>query len=512
MTDEIPGNSLLGGLLEKWQRRKFLIVSCALLVFSAAAGYVLAMPSLYKSTTTMLFGQENISESLVRENVSNELELRLGLVTQAVLSRDQLQEVIDAFDLYADLRMEATAEAVIRRIRQDIDIEQTAATQPQWGQNSAYTVSISYQAWNPQLAADVTNEIAARFQAENERLHIGQAARTTEFIKAQLEDARARFSAEEQRVNEFRDAHMGQLPEQEAINLATLERLNSTLRQQAEKETQLVARRNDLLFGVNGQTPATGAAGLTGGMRLTRLEQELAELKQDHTDSYPGVIRLEQDIAQLKLELEDEKNTRPASGARPQTGSPAAIDQELATLRREQAATKASIQELVDRIADMPRTEQELTHLAYEHDAAREAYLSLQKLYQEARLAESLVIQQNRQFKILEMAIPPDYPEAPNQASLLVMSLMLAMGLAGGAGLLAEQLDKSFHSSAALRQLTTIPVLAVVPNIRTTADRARSLTKTLLISALLIVGIVALNSWSNYAGSNAHQVVWSLAE
>ncbi|MEY4642635.1 MAG: hypothetical protein RLZZ227_2629, partial [Pseudomonadota bacterium] len=456
MTEEIPSNAVLGGLFEKWRRRRFLIIGCMLLCLSAGVGFVLGLPSLYRSTTTILFGQDSISTSLVRENATNELELRLGLVTQAVLSRTQLQEVMDAFDLYAQMRVESPPEAVIRRFRQDVTIEQKATTQPQYGQNSTYSVSISYQAWNPELAAEVANDLAARFKAENERLQVEQAERTTEFLRDQLEDAKARFSAEEKRVNEFRNAHMGKLPEQQAINLGTLERLNSALRLQAEKEMQLLGRRNELLFGGNRENQANSSAGaLTGTLRLARLERELAEMKQEYTPNYPGVVRLEQEVAQLKLELAAQ-----GGGSQPvetrQTSSPAEIDLELAEVKKKEQSIQLAIDEMMSRLSDMPRIEQQLIHFAYEHDAAREAYLSLQKLYQEARLAESLGIQQNQQFRILEMAIPPDYATAPDTTKLLLMAFMLAVGVAGGAGLLAEHFDRSFHSSDALRRFTNI--------------------------------------------------------
>jgi hypothetical protein len=47
------------------------------------------------------------------------------------------------------------------------------------------------------------------------------------------------------------------------------------------------------------------------------------------------------------------------------------------------------------------------------------------------------------------------------------MSLVLSLGLAGGALMLAEMLDTSFHSVDELRQFTIIPVLVSVPKIVT---------------------------------------------
>ena len=53
------------------------------------------------------------------------------------------------------------------------------------------------------------------------------------------------------------------------------------------------------------------------------------------------------------------------------------------------------------------------------------------------------------------------------------MSLVLSLGLAGGALMLAEMLDTSFHSADELRDFTIVPVLVSIPRIVTEADRQR---------------------------------------
>lgn len=516
MREEVLTNSsFVEALLEKWRRRKWLLICCFLLVFCSMTSFVLALPSLYTSSTTLLFGQEGISESLVMERTPNELELRLGTITQAVLSRSQLQEVIDEFDLYANMRLKASPEAVIKRLRKDINIEQRAATQPQWGQNSTYSITIAYQSWDPELAADVVNNLATRFKTENERVRTGQAVRTTQFIRTQMEEARTRLSEEENRINEFKNAHMGELPEQQSINLATLERLNTELRLKGEQQIQLSARRNELLFGNNANGEDNALAGLTGSLRLDRLEHDLAELKKRYTPSYPDVIRLEKEIGELKLELAASDlaaGTDPDAAQRQKLQNPVEIDLELATLKQEEIAIQTTIDELVTRIEDTPFIDQQLKRLAYDYDTAREDYLALQKQFQNARLAESLELQQNEQFKVLEAAIPGDFPTAPNQKRLMFLVLVLATGLAGGAGLFAEQVDTSFHSNADIRRFTRIPVLAVINNIQTSADRWRLTLRYVLRGIMLVIGILLLVFYSQVAGSSAQQIVWMLAE
>src|SRR3989338_1457282 len=87
-----------------WSRRRWLAMGVFATSFSAAVPLVTALPSLYRSTATVLVKQEQVSETFVRSSITGELEPRLHTITQEVLSRARLQELIISFDLYPDLR------------------------------------------------------------------------------------------------------------------------------------------------------------------------------------------------------------------------------------------------------------------------------------------------------------------------------------------------------------------------------------------------------------------------
>lgn len=516
MTEDIVQNSIFETLFDKWRRRKWLIVICFFSVFGAITSLVLALPPLYKSSTTILFGQDSIVESYIRETVPNELELRLGIVRQAVMSRAQLQDVIDSFALYPELRTRASPESVINRFRKDIDIQQRASTQPQWGQNSNFIITISYQGWDPELTARVANDLAARYEAETERIRTSQATRTTEFILEQLTAAKTEFEIQESRINDFKNAHMGELPEQQQINLATLERLNSELRLNGEKQIQLLNYRDDLIFGTGTGSQSEGAIGLTGTLRLDRLKRDLTDLQLRYTENYPGVIRLKKEISDLELELASEPDlinsgNLQQTSLQQQRRDPVQIDMELNNLKQGEAILRENILELVTRIEDTPRIDQQLRRFANDYETTREEYLSLQKSLQEARLAESLEIQQNQQVKILEMAIPIDFPVAPNKLRLIVMGLMAAIGIAGAAVLLTEQMDKSFHSISDIRRFTRVPVLANISEIHSAGEKWMITMRSILGLILVIAFVVALSWFSYLFGESGQQLVWAIS-
>ena len=503
MVAEIERIPMIDRALDQWRRRKWLFIVCFLSVFTVAVCLIAALPPLYRASTTILFTQDDIAESLLKTGATNELELRLGAIRQAVMSRTQLQEVIDAFDLYAPMKGGASPESVINRLRKDIRIDQQASTEPQWGQHSTYAITIGYQDWDPDRVAPVANELAARFMGENERIRTGQAARKTEFVSEELAAAKTRFEAEERRINDFKNAHMGELPEQQAFNMATLDRLNSELRLNGERQVHLLERRDGAVSGAGESGAGIGVTGLTGSRRLEWLKRDLAERETRFTANHPDIIRLKAEIDKVQGDLQgDSQRLRQ---------DPADLEGELRALRREEASLRAAIAGLVQTLEGTPRIQQELARFAYEYETAGDEYLAMQKHYQDAYLAESLETRENQQVKIIEMAIPPDGPVAPDRPRLIFLGFMLAIGFAAVALFLVEKLDRSFHSIAEIRRFTTLPVLASIPRVWTPGDEWRSRARFGLLSAIVVAGLLVMAGCSYYAGTQAEQLVLAIS-
>jgi uncharacterized protein involved in exopolysaccharide biosynthesis len=184
-----------------WARRKWLAVFAFAVPFSAAVSLIVAMPDLYRAHATVLVKQERMPESVTQSVAGIELESRLQLINQEILSRSRLQELIEHFDLYPELRQRAAPEVVIKRIRNDIHYQPKEIVQP-WGQKATVAFSLSYQSWDPNTAAEVTNTLASLYIEENEKLRRRQEAGTQVFdtvdqleeLERQLAALRTRFS------------------------------------------------------------------------------------------------------------------------------------------------------------------------------------------------------------------------------------------------------------------------------------------------------------------------------
>src|SRR5437899_12771868 len=106
-----------------WHRRKWLAILVFTAPFAMTVTLVSVLPNLYRSTATLLVERPQVSETFVKSSVTSELETRLHTISQEILSRSQLQELITRFDLYPEFRIRATPEEVVERMRRDIRIE-----------------------------------------------------------------------------------------------------------------------------------------------------------------------------------------------------------------------------------------------------------------------------------------------------------------------------------------------------------------------------------------------------
>jgi hypothetical protein len=119
--------------------------------------------------------------------------------------------------------------------------------------------------------------------------------------------------------------------------------------------------------------------------------------------------------------------------------------------------------------------------------------------------------EQNRQFQVLEPAIPPSAPAAPNRFRIIVMCLILSLGFATALAFMAEQFDTSFHTLQEVRAYTKLPVLGSIARIETTREKFRHAFRNLAIGAGMTACIIVLVIAASNIGESGEQLVWMLA-
>jgi hypothetical protein len=160
------------------------------------------------------------------------------------------------------------------------------------------------------------------------------------------------------------------------------------------------------------------------------------------------------------------------------------------------------------RIENAPRREQEFLEIDRDYESTKDLYRSLLKRHEEAQLAENLEqSQKGEQFRILDPAIPSHEPAAPRRAQLLLTGIILSLGLALGAAVMAEQLDTSFHTLDALRAFVPTPVLVTIPRIVTETDANRWRLRSRVASVATLASLVILFAASSLVARGNEDLV-----
>ena len=493
-------------LMNIWRRRRAVALIVFAAVAAAAVTVAMALPDLYRATATVLIEREQVSEEFVRTSVTSELETRLQTIHQQVTSRAELAKVIERLNLYPELRGVVPIESLADRMRNDdIDLQLTGVDQTTGGR-ATIAFTVSYSGRDRQKVAEVANTLARLYADRNTSSREQQATQTAAFLKTQLEEVARELQRQEARTSQFRQRYSGQLEQQVEINLAALDRFNTQLRLNADQQLRAHERRDRLererveaeLASLPTQSPDSPAA------RLVRARQELAELRRKFSDAYPDVVRARNEVELLEKQaaVVPDPTTKLTRQAIQET------DAQLADLTREEKMLRQTIASYEARIENAPRNAQAFQQISRDYQITNDRYQALLKRYEEAQLAENL--EQGRgveQFRILDAAIPPTSPAAPNRNWLLFMGLVAALGAAIGAVIVAERLDGTVHTLEELRELTDVPTLAAIPLIATEQETRRRWFRRAVATAavlLLVSGIIAA---SYYVAAGNEQIV-----
>jgi len=512
-------DSLALRILDILRRRRLLAIGMFAAVLSAAVSFAIYLPDLYRGQALVLI-ERPVDESIVRsaESAPGELESRLHIIKQEILSRDRLLALITRFKLYPKQMKDGAIDDALNQMRSDVEVNPSGPEQLS-GRTKTVSFTLNYTGDSAKTVAEVTNAIAAFYVQQNDSIRSQSALGTSQFLREQLAAAKAQLDHQEQSVTLYTTKYTGQLPQQVGVNLATLERMNTQLRLNGEQQIRLIEQREKLLEGLDDPNAITRAENSDASpemierlKQIDKLKSDLAQLQTKFTSKHPDVVRLQDQIADLQqqeaqAEAAGQKKRETAKAAAaastaavqdaqaPRRRTIESLDAELAKMRDEEAAIRATIGSFEQRLEGAPEREQEFALITRDRQAAKDLYDSLLKRYDEAQLSASMETdRQGERFRILEPALPPEGPSAPNRIRLLLMGVLLALAAAVAVVLTAEQFDVSFHGIDELREFTSVPVLVSIPPIGPMPLKRRLLTGLATVSAIAMIALIATAS------------------
>src|SRR5437016_14581758 len=150
-------------------RRQRLAVVVLTRTLAGTVSIATFLPDIYRSTASVLVERHQVPETIVRSSITGELETRLQTISQEILSRARLADLITRFDLYHDLTTRVPMEGVVEKMRRDITLVLKGVEQQISGRSATVAFDLSHRGRDPGTAAQITNTLASCYAEETSK-------------------------------------------------------------------------------------------------------------------------------------------------------------------------------------------------------------------------------------------------------------------------------------------------------------------------------------------------------
>jgi len=281
-------------------------------------GATFFIPKKFTSQSRVQIHEQTVSPDLVKPVLTEATNQRVASMQEQILSRTQLQAIIEKFGLYPSDRDKVHMEDLVLRLRTAIEV---TAPDSMLGVTSrqlpGFYINVTFS--DPQMAQRICSEITTKFLEQNAKYVNDKSKEATEFLAQQADDAKRKLDEQDAKLAEFKKKYMGSLPDQEQTNLGLLTTMNSQL----EANTQAISRAqqdramNESLLAsqlANWKVVKSGdAAPETLDQQLSSLQEQLATLQSRYTDEHPDVIKTKNQIEQLRQRMAEGPKALPTA-------------------------------------------------------------------------------------------------------------------------------------------------------------------------------------------------------
>lgn len=511
-------------ILEILIRRKWFIIIPLCISLTIGLFHTLTTKKTYEASTLILVQPQRVPTNYIRSVVTSTISQRISTISQQVLSRSNLEKIIDQFGLFENAEgMYLEDKISIMRKRVQVKIERTR-------RSGAEAFSIVFTGSEPQRVMRIANTLASFFMDENLKVREAQAIGTSEFLDSELEKTRKRLEEREKQLADYRKKYLGGLPDELETNLRTLDRLQLEINGQREllRETKnsinILETRIARVKGNNSQKSELGfqKSGLENGdgiapeqsenqQKLELAEKQLETLLLTYTEKHPDVLKLKKAIEKLETTNREEEKTDQEETVEEKTQKVAGslntnseilqkelqvkqMKEEFNRIQSDISKMEKQMKVYQKRVEDTPKREIEMQSLQRDYSNIQNVFNSLLDRKLEAELSVNMEKKQKgEQFRILDHARLPEKPISPDVKKLFLLSVVSGLGLAVGIIFLLEFFDSSIRREEQIEKELGLKILAAVPTITRAKEKLKKRIGLILFGCLTIYVIMFLS-------------------
>lgn len=500
MTTAFP--HIVSEMIREVRRRKWLALLVFLLVSAAvlAAGFFWRYK--YESQVVIFVDDSNIIKPLMQGSaVTTEISDRVSAAKTLLDGRDLLSKVATDTQIWGPEAQNLSQKELDQRIstiRSNFDVIPLGHSY----------FGIRYSGHEPQRVYLIAQRMGQLFISNSEARKKEESKNAYDFINKQVKSYEQQLQQSQENLKNFETRNTDGTEHEANQKLADLRgKIELAQLDLQEAESQKTALEKQLK-GV-GQTINQGQTEDIYQSRINNLQQKLDNLKLQYKDSYPDIVNLKQQIKELQKQHAKAQKDNTADQV---TQGQNVINPLYQTLRSQLANASAKIDSVQTRLKvlnHMLDNEQQRMKRIQAHKAEyaeltrgmqvnKQIYDDLLKRRETARVSMRLNLDgQGLRYVIQESA---QYPTTPSglkfkmfAAAGLFLGLFAPFGVAAG----FVKVDPRVRDRDVVEADLNIPVLTVIPEVRTPFEHRQDRRRTWIIAGIAVLcvgGYLALTA------------------
>ena len=478
---ELPSQeSAVGEYLRILSKRKWVVVSCLLTIFSLVAIASLRMTPVYEAAGTIAI---NKPDSTLNFKDSATFSLDYYDPTELETEVKILQSDLLALQVIKELNLDRRPEfgGSKPQLPSSLDLapdplqgDSGRASSLLGGFKGSLKVSLSpntriveirYRSADKQMAANVVNTLMQTYVENNFKARFESTMQASDWLSKQLVDLQMKVETSQEKLVRYQKEHeiLG-MDEKQNIITNKLDELNKELTS-AESERMDKEAVYQLIQSGDPDAVASGVAGIDGGggsgsqsgsMLLESLNAKAADLRIQAADlntqfgpSYPKLLQINNQLKEIDVQIQGERK-KIVSKVR---------GLYMASLQRENMLRDA-LEKQKQEANKLNESAIEYSLLKRDVETNRQLYEGLLEKLKEAGVSAGL---KSNNFRIVDSARVPTGPIEPNVPRNLGFAFILGSMSGIGLAFLLEGLDNTVRTTEQAQMISGLPSLGMIP-------------------------------------------------